>query len=272
MSRMIKACRSLFTIRVAENLQYRAAAIANSSISIFWGLVQIVIFTVFFTFGDASGAIMTLPQAITYAWLTQIMMSFLGRLTLDADIREKITSGNVALDLCRPLDLYAHWYSKVLANRVGGAVWRAGLTLIVALVVPAALRVSPPVSAAGFLFFLVSVCTGALLCAAFAMLMAAVRVGLTWGEGPTYILEMTGMLLNGSYFPLALWPDFMQRFLLLQPFAGLMDIPFRLYLGLIATGDGLWAIGLQVSWTVVFIVAGRVLLNRRVSHLIVQGG
>jgi len=272
MRRTFKACKSLFKIRVAENLSYRAAAIANSSISIFWAVMMIVVFTVFFTLGDAEGAAMTLPQAVTYAWLTQIMLGFLGRANLDADIREKVIKGDVALDLCRPLDIYAHWYSKTLANRVGGSVWRAGLTLIAAVVVPVVYRISGPTSFIGFLLFLVSVVSGIMLCAAFAMLMAAVRVGLTWGEGPTYMLEMTGYILNGSYFPLMLWPDFMQGFLLLQPFAGLMDIPFRLYLGLIPPADAFWAIGIQIFWVVAFIVAGKLLLKRRVSGLIVQGG
>jgi len=272
MSRTLRACRSLFAIRVAENLQYRAAGIANSSISIIWSILQIVIFTVFFTFGDTVGAAMTLRQAITYAWFTQILWGFVGFLTLDSEIREKVISGNVALDLCRPLDLYAHWYAKTIANRVGRAAWRAAFTLVAAVIVPGAIRLSPPYSIGGFLLFLVSICTGALLCAAFAMLMAAVRVGLTWGEGPTYMLEMAGMLLNGTYFPLVLWPDFLHRFLVFQPFAGLFDIPLRFYLGLMMPRDALWAIGLQIFWVAVFIIAGRVLLNRRITHLIVQGG
>jgi len=272
MRKTMKAYRSLFAIRVAENLTYRAAAIANSSISIFWAIMMIVIFTVFFTLGNAEGAAMTLPQAITYAWLTQIMMGVLGRAGLDADIREKIIKGDVALDLCRPLDLYTHWYSKTLANRVGGAAWRAGLTLLAAVVVPVAIRLSAPASITGFLLFIISVISGVLLCAAFSMFMAAVRVGLTWGEGPTYMIEMIGYILNGSYFPLMLWPDFTQRFLLFQPFAGLMDIPFRLYLGLISPSDAFGAIGIQVFWIAVFVLAGKLLLIRRVSSLIVQGG
>ena len=128
MSQTLRACTSLFKIRIAENLQYRAAAIANTSISVFWGFLQIAMFTVFFTLGDAQATDMTLPQAISYAWLAQTMLGFIGRLDVDSDLREKITSGNVALDLCRPLDLYAHWYAKTIANRMGGSAWRAALT------------------------------------------------------------------------------------------------------------------------------------------------
>jgi len=271
-SKTIKAYRSLFVIRVAENLQYRAAAIINSSVGIFWSIMQIVVFTIFFTFGDVGEASMTLPQAITYAWFAQVLWRLTGWLSLDTDIRGKIIGGNVALDLCRPMDLYTHWYAQTIANRVGGAAWRIVVTLGTALIVPAALRLLPPASLAGFLLFIVSVCIGVFLCAAFAMLMAAVRVGLTWGDGPTYMLEMIGMFLNGSYFPLALWPDFMQRFLLLQPFAGLMDIPIRLYIGLLLPQDAVWVIGLQIFWAIAFVVVGKHILHRRICQLIVQGG
>ena len=111
-----------------------------------------------------------------------------------------------------------------------------------------------------------------LLCVAFVMLIMAVRVGLTWGEGPVWIFIIIGGLLSGNYLPLPLWPDFMQRALMLQPFAGLMDIPFRLYIGAILPGDAIGAIGLQLLWAAAIVVLGKALLNRRISHLIVQGG
>jgi len=272
MSRTLKACVSLFRIRVAENLQYRAAAIINSSTVIFWAILQAVLFTIVFTLGNPGETAMTLPMAISYAWLTQMMYGFVGHVDIDKELREKIISGNVALDLCRPLDLYAHWYSKTAANKFGSSAWRAVITLVAAMVVPAVIRLSPPSSVLGFALFVISLCTGMLISVAFAMLLSAVRVGLTWGEGPTYMFALMASVLSGSWFPLQLWPDFMQSVLLLQPFAGLMDIPFRLYLGLIPPHEGLWAIGLQLLWAVIIMAIGKVLLNRKISQLIVQGG
>ena len=270
--RTFKACSALFKMRVTECLQYRAAALANASISVFWGLIQIVMFTVFYTYGNPDSAALTLAQAISYAWLAQILLGFIGNIDIDGDLRQKIISGDVALELCRPLDLYSHWFARAAANRIGSFPWRAIITLIVALIMPAAFRLSAPTSALGFALFLLSVCSAFMLCLAYAMLLTSVRLGLTWGEGPTYALGTLGRFLSGAYLPLLLWPDFLQRVLLVQPFAGLMDIPFRLYIGSMPPGDALWAVCLQLFWAAAFVALGKALMHRRINRLIVQGG
>jgi ABC-2 type transport system permease protein len=60
--------------------------------------------------------------------------------------------------------------------------------------------------------------------------------------------------------------------LFLQPFAGLVDIPYRIYLGDLAGADAIAGIGLQFGWTAVLAVAGRAYLNRILAQLLVQGG
>ena len=272
MTKTIKACGALFKVRVAEHLQYRASALANSGNTIFYGLLLIAIFTVFFTFGDASGAAITLGQTVSYIWLAQIFYGIFGNLNIDSDLREKIIDGDVALELCRPLDLYVHWFAHIAANRLGGGFWRMVITTLVALVMPSAFRLALPGSAVGIALFLLSLCSALLLCTAFIMLLVALRLGLTWGDGPIYILVCVGIALSGGLMPLQLWPDFMQRLLLFQPFAGILDIPLRLYIGSLPYYDALWAIGLQLVWAVVFIASGKILMQRRLSTLIVQGG
>jgi len=270
--RTLRACAALFKMRVAEHLQYRAAAFANASIGIFWGLIQVMMFTVFYTYGNPDTAALTLTQAVSYAWLIQIMLGLIGNINLNGDLRDKIISGNVALELCRPLDLYSHWYARVAASRVGLFPIRAAITLLVALIMPAAFGLSAPHSALGFALFLLSVGSAFLLCVAFTMLLTVVRLGLTWGEGPTFALAMVGGVLSGAFLPLVLWPDFFQRFLMVQPFAGLLDIPFRLYVGAIPPGDALGAIALQLLRAAAITVLGKALMHRRVSRIIVQGG
>jgi len=270
--RTVKACVSLFKIRVAEHLQYRASAIASTSIGVFWGLLQIVMYTVFFTYGNTDNLPMTLSQAVSYAWLIQILLGLISGNDVEAEIREKIISGDVALELCRPLDLYALWFAKTAASRVGRSAWRMGFTLVIALIMPVMLRLSLPDSMIGFTFFLLSVCSAFMLNVAFSMVLTAVRLGLTWGEGPTQALSLLAIILGGAILPLQLWPDSIQRLLLFQPFAGMLDIPLRLYIGTMPQEDAIWAIGLQLIWMVIFIALGRGLMQRKLSQLIVQGG
>jgi ABC-2 type transport system permease protein len=121
------------------------------------------------------------------------------------------------------------------------------------------------------LFFLSA--TGAfLLCTAYGMLVTAVRLNITWGEGPTYMMLLISGVLSGAYLPLQLWPDVLQKLLLYQPFAGYLDIPVRLYVGTMTPGQGILAILLQLAWIIIFVTAGRVLMRRKLTTLIVQGG
>lgn len=269
-----KACLSLFRIRLAEAVQYRISALSGASISIFWALIEAVVYTVFFTYADpvsikASG--LTLAQMISYAWIAQFLVP-LQVMSLDGEILTEITSGNVGIALCRPLGLYEHWFCKTAAGRLGGFWLRGPLTLLAGALFPAALRVAPPASLAGLFVFALSACSAFLLCAAYGMLIAAVRLGITWGEGPTYILLLFAGVLSGGYLPLQLWPDALQKALLFQPFAGYLDIPARLYIGSMPPGEGLSMILVQLLWTAGFILAGKVVMRRKLKTLVVQGG
>jgi ABC-2 type transport system permease protein len=104
------------------------------------------------------------------------------------------------------------------------------------------------------------------------MLATALRMDVSWGNGPMNMLAVLVNVLSGELFPLQLWPDFMQGFLMIQPFAGHFDIPLRLYTGTMEPNAAAGAIGLQLFWTAVFILLGRVIMARRLKRVVVQGG
>jgi len=275
MRRTAKACWALFKIRVAEQLQYRATALASTCIGSMWALIHIVMFTVFFTYGNAAeSGYMSLQQAISYAWLGQILYGFtsVSYNGMDSELHKSIVDGNIALELCRPLDLYWFWFAKTAANMVGFTVWWAIFTLVVALLVPSAVGLAAPQSVAGFLLFLLSIFSAFLLTIAYAMLLTAVRIGLSWGDGPIQALAMFGAVLSGGFLPLQLWPNFMQNLLLMQPFAGIRDIPLRLYVGTMPPAEAPFALALQLIWLLIFITAGCLLMARKLRHVVVQGG
>ena len=83
---------------------------------------------------------------------------------------------------------------------------------------------------------------------------------------------LAGGVLSGAYLPLQLWPEFMQGFLIIQPFAGYLDIPLRLYLGTMSLSIAVYAVGLQIIWTAFFILCGKKLMNIRLKSIIIQGG
>jgi ABC-2 type transport system permease protein len=270
----LKACLSIFRIQLAQSLQYRLAGLSSASISIFWALIEIVVFTVFYEHAQGSAARMnglSLSQVISYVWIAQFLVP-LQPMSVDGDILSQITSGNVGIALCRPLSLYWQWFAHTAAGRLGGFWMRGALTVLAGFLMPGALRLSAPSSLAGLWMFIISAAGAFLLCTAYGMLITAVRLNITWGEGPTYMLLLISGVLSGGYLPLQLWPDALQKVLLYQPFAGYLDIPVRLYVGSMSWTQGIGAFLIQLSWTLAFILAGKALMGHKLKTLIVQGG
>jgi ABC-2 type transport system permease protein len=58
----------------------------------------------------------------------------------------------------------------------------------------------------------------------------------------------------------------------LNPYAGVVDIPFRIWFGDLAGLDALAGIGLQLGWTAVLAVLGGWWLRGAMARLQVQGG
>ncbi len=271
--RHLRACLSLFKIHLAQGLQYRLAALSGGSISIFWALIELSVYTAFFTYGDnrLNTAGMTLPMTVTYIWLGQALFA-IQPMSIDGDILNAIVKGDVGLALCRPLSLYWHWGFQSAGGRLSQMVLRCVPVAAAGLLIPGVWHMSGPATLGGFLFFLLSFCCAFGLASSYAMLMTAIRLNITWGDGPTYMLMLIGGVLSGNYLPLKLWPDWMQTFLYYQPFAGYLDLPARLYLGLIPPAQAFSPIAVQLAWTLVFMLLGQTIMNRKMAALIVQGG
>jgi ABC-2 type transport system permease protein len=273
--RTLRACISIFRIKAAEGMQYRMAGLAGASTSIFWALIEIVVYTIFYKYADAHDSAVaagfSLKQLISYIWLRQMLMA-LQPFSIDGDLLNMINRGDIGVEMCRPLDLYSNWFARTAASRLSPLLCRGMPVIIFGAVMPEAFRLSPPASLISFICFVFSTLSALLLCTSFGMLANSLRLSINWGDAPSYMIMTIGGVLSGNFLPLQLWPEFMRDFLLLQPFAGFLDIPLRFYLGTLAPGNIFWTLGLQTAWSLVFIAAGQVLTAGKLKNVIVQGG
>ena len=56
------------------------------------------------------------------------------------------------------------------------------------------------------------------------------------------------------------------------PFAGMLDLPSRVFTGNITPLDAFYVVGHQLLWTGILVALGRWLLARGVRRIVVQGG
>lgn len=267
---------SILRIQIADHLQYRTAALARLCTNIFWGFVRAVMIVAFFRYGLNAGSVesasMTMGQAVTYIWLGQIVMMLMPRLNVDGTVREKIRTGDVGVELCRPIDLYYHWFARAAAAKLGPFLMQIAPVAGVAMLVPAPFHMALPATLEGFLVCVTSLGLSLLLSCATMGIVYCMLMKVSWGDGPAQIMVTLIEVLSGAYLPLQLWPTVLQRFLLLQPFAGIMDIPLRLYVGSLESASALPALMIQACWIVVLVILGRSLMSRSLTHIVVQGG
>ncbi len=263
----MRAYRSLVAARFRVLLQYRAAALAGMATQLFWGLIRVMIFEAFYR-STTRPQPMRYSEIVTYIWLGQAMLGLLPW-NFDTEVRNMLRSGSVVYELARPLDLYTHWYCRAFAQRVAPTLLRSLPLLTVALLF---LGMRLPPSVASGLGWLLTTFGATLLNTAFMTLVTITMLWTISGEGIQRAAPFVVYLFSGMLLPLAFWPARMQPLLHFLPFRGMVDVPFRLYLGQIPAAQMFGEFALQLLWTAFFILAGRALLAQGTRRLVVQGG
>lgn len=258
---------AILIARIRVLLQYREAAIAGFGTQLFWGLMRVMIFTAFYKSVNTPQP-MTLDETRNYVWLGQALLVIMPW-NLDRDVAAMIRSGNVAFELVKPVDLYWFWFHRALAFRSAPAILRAIPMFIVAGIF---FGLHPPSSVESGIAFFVSVLAAFLLSASITVLMGITLFWTISGEGVVKIVPSLVMLFSGLTVPLPLFPDWAQPIINLLPFRGLMDIPFRLYMGHIPAHEASFIIFTQLIWTSLIIMFGRWLFVRASGRIIIQGG
>lgn len=258
---------AILSAKFRSLLQYRSAAIAGLTTQVVWGLIRVMIFQAFYRSTNSEQPISS-SDVETYIWLGQAFLAVLPW-NIDTDIRALIRSGGIGYELVRPVNLYNYWFSRALAWRTAPMLMRAIPLLIFAFIL---MGMSPPVSLAAAVAFAISMCAAVLLSSAITTFLNVTMLWTITGDGVMQLTFGLVLIFSGMLVPLPLYPDWSQPFINAMPFRGLVDTPYRLYLGHIPTSEFAGHLAHQLVWTLAFIVAGRIAMYRALIRVVVQGG
>ncbi|WP_426244490.1 ABC transporter permease [Nocardioides sp. LHG3406-4] len=210
-------------------------------------------------------------DAVTYVWLGQALLMTVavwGGGTTD-DLAERIRTGDVAIDLYRPVGVMG-WY---LAGDLGRAAYHlltrgVGPTVLGWLLFDIRLPGSP-VAAAGFLVSLVLA-----VVASFAIrwLVACSAFWLLDQSGLRMMAGALALFFSGMALPLVIFPEPWRSIALALPWASYLQTPADIWLGKREGLDLLVALGQQAVWIVVLLGIGRLVLSAATRKVVVQGG
>jgi ABC-2 type transport system permease protein len=247
---------------------YRGATFAGIITNTVFGFIQAYVLLAVWAVRPAIGGFDAV-DAVTFTFVVQGLLMTVGMFGGDQEMAERIHTGEVAVDLCRPYD-YQGWWAAVSGGKAVFYAWARGIPpfLVGALVFDVRLPGEPwmwPAFAAG-----TALAVGVGFCWGFLLQTSA--FWLVDVRGLNQLGWITALFLSGTTVPLVLFPDGIERITRALPFASMMQLPVEVFLGK-HTGFDLAGVYLtQVAWVVALAAAGRLVLARAVRRVVVHGG
>ena len=263
----MSAYLSVFRMRWKMETQYRGAVVGGVICQMFFGLILVALYRALYAGRPQA---MPIESVASYVWLQQAFFRML--LASDAELMDKIRTGSIAYDLCRPLHLYGYYYARIMAQKLLGSLLRAAPMLLFAALLPRGWGIVLPASLPGFLWALMGLLLGLLcVCALENITMGCTMRTLDF-RGVQAMLNLLMMTFSGNILPLTLFPDSWQKIITLLPYAQVLDAPIRLYTGEWAPIQAPRVLLIQLIWTALLTLLGLLLWQRNQKRLVIQGG
>ncbi len=262
---------AFFKLRFSVGLQYRAAAFAGVITQFAWGFMEILTFRAFYRTNPAAFP-MDFRALSAYIWMQQAFLSLFMAWMMENEIFDAITGGNIAYELCRPIDIYNMWFARSSANRFSKALLRCLPLLVVAVFLPAPYGLMPPVNFPVFFLFLLSLVLGTLVCVAFCMLIYMTCFFTISPMGVRILAISVVDFFSGAIIPIPFFPEKLKVIMELQPLASVQNVPLRIYSGDL-NGQAMYqAVALQLFWFMVLTSIGKLLNALAMKKITIQGG
>ena len=262
---------SFFRLQFNMELQYRVAAVSGVVTQILWGFMECLAFRAFQE-SDFSAYPMAFSATVSYIWLREAFLAAFTTWNADGEIFDSIMNGGIAYELCRPVSVYNMWFSKTAAGRIARAGLRCIPLLAIAFILPRPFRLMLPAGPQHFILFAITLLLGLGVTVAFCMFTYILAFFTISPQGLRMIFTSMVDFLSGAIMPLPFMPERVRKIVELLPFAGMFDVPLRIYSGDLAGADMLRGIGLQCFWLIVLVVCGKALCRTAERRIVVQGG
>lgn len=260
-----------FKIRFINGLQYRAAAFAGILTQFAWGAMRLLMFWAFYQ-NNENIFPMGFSSLSSYIWLQQALLAMFTAWYFDNDIFSSITGGNIAYELCRPVDLYNMWFTKNMAVRISRTVLRCFPVVSVAALLPEPFNISLPYTVLSGAMFLLSLFLGFLVLIAFGMLVYISAFYTVSPAGSRILATSVTEFFSGAVIPLPFFPDSIKGAVSCLPFASVSNTPFLIYTGYLSGTEAFHSIVLQLFWLAALVASGKLLMKKALKRIVVQGG
>jgi len=249
---------------------YRAATLAGVFTNSVFGVIYSYAYLALWNQRpDAGGYSAT--DAVTYVWIGQALLmttALWGGGTTD-DLADRIRSGDVAIDLYRPVGLVG-WY---LAGDLGRAAYhviaRGVLPTVFGLLL---FQIALPATPQAALGFAVSLTLAVVTSFGIRFMVACSAFWLLDQTGLRTLSGVLAIFLSGMTLPLVIFPEPLRSIALALPWASYLQTPADIWLGQRTGIEILEGLLVQAVWAAILLALCQAVLGAATRKVVVQGG
>jgi ABC-2 type transport system permease protein len=249
---------------------YRAATLAGIFTNSVFGVIYSYAYLALWEQRPHAGGY-DATDAVTYVWIGQALLmtvALWGGGTTD-ELADRIRSGDIAVDLYRPVNLLG-WY-------LAGDLGRAAYHLLTRGLAPTVIGwllfdirwPDSPQAAAGVL---ASILLAVVVSFAVRFLFASSAFWLLDAQGARMLSGVLALFWSGMVLPLVIFPGALKQVALALPWASYLQTPADIWLGQRTGWSLLGGLGLQALWAVVLLGCCQLVLDAATRKVVVQGG
>jgi ABC-2 type transport system permease protein len=247
---------------------YRQAAVAGVFVNTVFGVIKL---SILLGVADSAGGTVAGYDRVglsTYAWVSQGIIAVV-MIFGWTELADRVRTGDIAIDLARPVDLQLAWLAADLGRAAWGLVSRA---IVPILFGAAVFGFRVPTDPAALVLLPVSLTLAVCVSFACRFLVNLLSFWLTEVRGPVLFYVLASGMLGGHLIPVQLFPGWLQTVAYATPFPAMIQSPIDLVTGQAVGWGVLQRVVVQVVWALGLLGLGRVVLARATRRLVVQGG
>lgn len=250
-------------------LTYRGAALAGIFTNAIFGVMIASVYLALYQSHDGGAETIvrgwSAEQTVTLVWINQALLMTVFMWGWWEVIRT-IQSGEIVMDLLKPMDFFAYWLSRDLGRAAAHFLIRGIPTFAIGVIF---FDLVYPDSVLRAIAFLISVLLAVIVSFAFRFMLNLAGFWVMDYRGISYLSMAIINLLSGFLIPLAFFPTPLRVVSEILPFRAIIMIPNEIYLGQI---DPFLGLLFQSAWIVAMVFGARWLLAKGERKVVVQGG
>ncbi len=224
-----------------------------------------------------------LSSMITYVVIITII-NFLVSCNIESDLGNRVISGNISIDLIRPINFFSYLLYKKIGNIVFNIIFSILPLVIIAIFV---FKINTNIEVETLFYFIISIIITFFLVYIFEFIVGLASFFTNQIFGVSLLKSALVNILAGITIPLSYYPESLKYILFNLPFQAMYYIPVGIYtnfydikysfIQLILNKIGLnnTIINLiieQIIWLIIISILGFMCWSKAKKRLVIQGG